>query len=333
MASLIKGKWSNEPIASHSEDGHFTRPESQFRSSIDSQDAIPGRYHLYVSYACPWAHRTIIVRSLKKLENVITMSVANPFMGEKGWTFGSGHDLDYLAEVYRGADPHYTGKVSVPVLWDNRKETILNNESSEIIRILNSAFNAHTDSIIDLYPSHLRHEIDKINQKVYEHVNNGVYRTGFAKTQEAYEKSFKMLFQTLDELEVILGSNTYLTGDKLTEADIRLFTTLVRFDPVYYVHFKCNWKRIKDYVNLFDYLKGLYQIPEIKSTCHFDHIKEHYYQSHKWLNPSGIVPMGPWQDLEASHDRGLPEFHIFHSDESQIPLQKKYDVNDSSLSP
>jgi glutathionyl-hydroquinone reductase len=310
MAELIDGNWSERPIPSLSEKGEFTRRESRFRGTVLPSEATPGRYHLYVSYACPWAHRTLIVRKLKKLDDIISFSVTNAYMGVKGWTFGSGHDLEYLANVYRGADEHYTGKITVPVLWDNRKETIVNNESSEIIRILNSSFNAYTDSEIDLYPEELRSEIDSINNLVYDNINNGVYKTGFASTQESYDKAFKNLFTTLDEIEVRLGKQPFLVGKKITEADIRIFTTLVRFDYVYYVHFKCNWRLIRDYPHLSNYLRCLYQIPEVKSTCHFDHIKEHYFKSHVWLNPKGIVPQGPEMDLEGPHNRGKSEFHL-----------------------
>lgn len=310
MASLREGEWSDEPIATPNAHGEFIRKQSQFRNFITPEEAAPGRFHLYVSYACPWAHRTLIVRSLKKLDEVIPYSVTNAYMGDKGWTFGSGHDLEYLATVYRGANKNYTGKITVPVLWDNRKETIVNNESSEIIRMFNSSFNVFTDSSIDLYPESMREKIDKINERIYESVNNGVYRTGFASTQGSYEKAFKQLFATLDEMDQLLGQKKYLTGDKITEADIRFFTTLVRFDMVYYVHFKCNLKLIRDYPNLGPYLRSLYQIPEIKRTCFFDHIKEHYYLSHKWINPSGIVPLGPEFELDRSHDRGRAEFFM-----------------------
>lgn len=317
MASLINGSWSDEPIATSNKNGEFARKQSHFRDCIATEDATPGRYHLYVSYACPWAHRTLIARSLKKLQKIIPFSVTNAFMGEKGWTFGSGHEVEYLANVYRGADKNYTGKITVPVLWDNRKETIVNNESAEIIRILNSSFNKLTDSTIDLYPSEKKNEIDSINERIYESVNNGVYKTGFALNQNAYEKSFKELFKTLNEMEKILDNQKFLVGDKITEADIRFFTTLVRFDLVYYVHFKCNWKLISQYPNLSDYLRCLYQIPEFKETCHFDHIKEHYYLSHKFINPHRIIPVGPELSLEAPHNRGEAEF--YHFDKETLP--------------
>lgn len=309
MASLINGSWSDEPIATSNGKGEFARKQSQFRDCIAPQDATPGRYHLYVSFACPWAHRTLIVRNLKKLQKIIPYSVTNAFMGEKGWTFGSGHEVEYLANVYRGADKNYTGKVTVPVLWDNRKETIVNNESAEIMRILNSSFNSLTDSTIDLNPGEKREEINSVNERIYESVNNGVYKTGFATNQAAYEKSFRELFSTLDELDQLLATRKFLVGEKLTEADVRLFTTLIRFDAVYYVHFKCNWKKISEYPNLSEYIRGLYQIPEFKETCHFDHIKEHYYLSHKFINPHRIVPLGPVLSFEAPHSRGAVDYY------------------------
>ncbi len=309
MAELKNGNWSDAPIVSSNEKGEFARKQSQFRDWVRPDEATPGRFHLYVSFACPWAHRTMIVRSLKKLENIIPYSVTNPFMGDRGWTFGSGHEVEYLASVYRGADERYTGKITVPVLWDNRKETIVNNESSEILRILNSSFNALTDSTIDLYPEEKREEIDSFNERIYESVNNGVYKTGFANSQEAYNKASKELFRVLDEMEIVLGERQFLAGDKITEADIRFFTTLIRFDAVYFTHFKCNLKMIRDYENLSGYMRSLYQIPEIKQTCHFDHIKEHYYTSHKFINPTGIIPLGPELKLDEPHNRGKIQFH------------------------
>ena len=310
MASLINGKLSHEPIAKVSQDGDFKRPDSSFRGSPQASEIESHRYHLFVSYACPWAHRTLIVRNLKKLEHVVGVSVTDPYMGEKGWTFNNDQGPDYLSELYVASDNNYTGKISVPVFWDKKKRTIVNNESSEIIRILNSDFNSITDSQIDLYPEHIKEVIDEINEKVYHHVNNGVYKTGFAASQKAYERAFDQLFSTLDELDTMLGSQKFLTGNYLTEADIRLFTTLVRFDPVYYLHFKCNKKRILDYKNLFDYLKCIYQMPEVKETCHFDHIKEHYYRSHPWINPTGIIPKGPELHLSEPHKRGEVHFWL-----------------------
>lgn len=317
MASLLNGSWSGEPIATSNGKGEFARTQSQFRDCIATEDALPGRYHLYVSFACPWAHRTLIVRGLKKLEKVVPYSVTNAFMGDKGWTFGSGHEVEYLATVYRGADKSYSGKVTVPVLWDNRKETIVNNESAEIMRILNSSFNSLSTSTINLTPLEKQADINAMNERLYESVNNGVYKTGFAANQKAYEKAFLLLFETLEELETLLANQKFLVGEKLTESDIRFFTTLVRFDVVYYLHFKCNLKRIADYPNLSNYLRCLFQIPEFKSTCHFDHIKEHYYTSHKFLNPQRIIPLGPLMNLDAPHNRGAVEY--YHN-EHQAPL-------------
>lgn len=304
MANLIEGKFSNDPIAKISGSGEFLRASSSFRGKILPEQAEKGRFHLYVSYACPWAHRTLIVRNIKKLQSIVSYSVTDPYMGEKGWTFSNGVDPRYLAVVYLSTDKQYTGKITVPVLWDKKAKGIVNNESSEIIRIFNESFDDLTDSDIDLYPAPLRGEIDTINKKVYANVNNGVYRAGFAGTQRAYEEAFRQLFSTLDEIEERLSKQHFLAGDYFTEADVRLFTTLLRFDPVYYGHFKCNLRRIKDYHSLYNYLKCLYQMPEIKETCHLDHIKEHYYKSHKWINPIQIVPLGPEMDLDSSHDRG-----------------------------
>ncbi len=308
MASLVDGKISNEPIARISPAGEFDRQESLFRNQIPDKDIEKDRYHLYVSYACPWAHRTIITRNLKKLKSVIGMSVTNPFMGNKGWTFDESKDPKYLAELYVEAKKNYTGKITVPVLWDKKKNTIVNNESSEIIRIFNSSFDELTNSDLDLYPETLQAKIDEINHKIYNDVNNGVYQAGFANNQKAYERAYDRLFATLDEMDLHLSQSQFLTGEVLTEADIRFFTTLIRFDPVYYGHFKCNKKRISDYKSLYPYVRSIYQIPEVRSTCHFDHIKEHYYRSHIWINPTQIVPKGPDLDLDAPHDRGQVKF-------------------------
>jgi putative glutathione S-transferase len=274
--------------------------------------AEAGRYHLYVSLACPWAHRTLIYRNLKKLENIISVSVVHPDMGEQGWKFDASYPAatedslyaqQFLHEIYSKADSAYSGIVSVPVLWDRERQTIVNNESSEIIRMFNTAFNAFTDVTEDFYPEDLRREIDEINQLVYENVNNGVYRCGFASTQSAYEAAFDRLFTALDELEIILASQRYLAGDRLTEADWRLLPTLLRFDPVYVGHFKCNQKRIADYPNLSNYMRDLFQYPGVAETFDIDHIKRHYYWSHESLNPSRIVPKGPYIDYMQAHDR------------------------------
>jgi glutathionyl-hydroquinone reductase len=320
MGLLVDGVWKDQGPDIRS--GRFLRAPTSFRSWVTPDGragpsgeagfaAEPGRYHLYVSLACPWAHRTLIFRKLKGLEDVISVSVVEPLMGEEGWVFGSseGTTSDFvnhkrrLSDVYLLADPHYTGRVTVPVLWDKRRNTIVNNESAEIIRMLNSAFDAFTDVRADYYPPDLRDEIDRINQFVYENVNNGVYRAGFARSQEAYEEAFLTMFAALDRLDERLSGQRYLAGEKLTEADWRLFTTLVRFDAVYYGHFKCNLRRIVDYPNLGNYLRDLYQVPGVAETVSMDHIKRHYYGSHRHINPSGIVPLGPALDLSAPHDR------------------------------
>jgi putative glutathione S-transferase len=321
MGLLVDGRWQDKWY--ETKDGSFERKASSFRNWVtadggpgpDGQRGFPaeaGRYHLYVSLACPWAHRTLIVRRLKKLEDAISVSVVDFLMGGEGWVFsdrpGATPDAvngaTRLYEVYTAADPAYTGRVTVPVLWDKVERTIVNNESSEIIRMLNASFDAIGDAAVDLYPEDLRTEIDASNAEIYDRVNNGVYKCGFATTQEAYEAPFHALFETLDDLEERLSHRHYLMGERITEADWRLFTTLVRFDPVYVGHFKCNKRRIADYPNLSNYLRELYQVPGIAETVNFEHIKGHYYQSHKTINPTGIVPLGPDEDLAAPHDRG-----------------------------
>ena len=322
MGLLVDGVWHDEWYDTSKTGGRFERSKSQFRDWVTKDGkpaegrergfkAEPGRYHLYVSYACPWAHRTLIFRKLKKLEDVISLSVVHHFMGEHGWTFkkedgATGDDLygfDYLHQIYTKADPHYSGRVTVPVLWDRKTETIVSNESAEIIRMLNSAFDEWGDASLDFYPAELRGEIDAINEFVYENINNGVYRAGFATTQEAYEEAFRRLFAALDEVEERLSRHRYLVGDRLTEADWRLFTTLVRFDPVYFGHFKSNLRRIADYPNLSNYLRELYQVPGVAETVNMQHIKAHYYGSHKTINPTGIVPLGPELNYAAPHNR------------------------------
>jgi glutathionyl-hydroquinone reductase len=322
MGLLVNGVWTDERNDTDSTAGRFVRATTRFRNwvTVDG-DAGPsgdggfaaarGRYHLYVSLACPWAHRTLIFRKLKRLENAISVSVVEPLMGSEGWVFGaSGATTDTangkakLSEIYLLADPHFSGRVSVPVLWDKKRRTIVNNESAEIIRMLNSAFDAFTDVRTDFYPASLRDEIDSINTLVYENVNNGVYRAGFATTQSAYEEAFLALFATLAELERRLAQRRYLVGNALTEADWRLFTTLIRFDAVYFGHFKCNLRRIVDYPNLSNYLRELYQVPGVAETVSIDHIKRHYYGSHRKINPTGIVPLGPELNFTAPHDRG-----------------------------
>ncbi|MFV2055721.1 MAG: glutathione S-transferase family protein [Thiohalomonadales bacterium] len=302
--------------------GDFIRSESTFRHWV-TQDGRPGptgdggfaaepdRYHLYVSYACPWAHRTLIFRTLKGLENIISVSVVHPLMPPESWVFGDypGSTVDhinqahYLYENYVKADANFNGLVTVPVLWDKKRQTIVNNESSEIIRMLNSAFDAYGKTDVDFYPMSLREEIDSINDVVYNEVNNGVYRSGFATTQQAYEQAYNRLFKTLDELEQRLTKQRYLVGNQITEADWRLFVTLVRFDAVYYNHFKTNKKRLMDYTNLWAYTRELYQISGVAETVNMDHIKLHYFGSHQSINPSSIVPLGPEIDFDEPHAR------------------------------
>jgi len=315
MGLLVDGAWQED--VSRTTNGRFIRPTTAYHNAVtaDSTSYFPaeaGRYHLYISLACPWAHRTLIFRSLKKLDGVISLSVTAPLYGKTGWEFDpaqggtldAANDRKTLAEIYLITDPHYTGRVSVPVLWDKKRRTIVNNESSEIIRMLNSAFEAFTDVHTDYYPEALRDEIDRINDLVYPTVNNGVYRAGFATSQEAYEEAARGIFSTLDQLEELLSRQRYLAGKAITEADWRLFTTLVRFDAVYYSHFKCNLRRIVDYPNLWNYLRDLYQMPGIAATVSLDHIKRHYYGSQLKVNPTGIVPIGPLIDFTAPHDRG-----------------------------
>lgn len=316
MGLLIEGEWHNKWYDTESTGGRFVRESTRFRDWISADGhtgfrAEPDRYHLYVSLACPWAHRTLIFRRLKKLEDIISVSVVHPYMGEHGWTFDNDEscvaDLvnrkHYLHEIYTLADSAYTGRVTVPVLWDKKEQTIVNNESAEIIRMLNSEFDEFTDIKTDFYPAGLRDDINEINEVIYHNVNNGVYRCGFATTQQAYEEAFTDLFDTLDRLENRLDRQRYLVGRQLTEADWRLFTTLLRFDAVYYSHFKCNKHRIVDYRNLSNYLRELYQHPGIQPTVNMRHIKRHYYESHHSINPTGIVPLGPELDFEAAHDR------------------------------
>jgi putative glutathione S-transferase len=320
MGLLVDGVWQQD--GDRTKGGHFVRPPTRFRNWV-TPDGKPGpsgeggfaaeagRYHLYVSLACPWAHRTVIFRKLKGLENVISMSIVSPDMLKDGWTFitaeGSTGDAvngkSKLSEIYVLADPKYTGRVSVPVLWDKKKKTIVNNESPEIIRMLNSAFDGFTNIHTDYYPAALRTEIDRLNDLIYRNINNGVYRAGFATAQEAYELAFRGVFDTLDEIEQLLAQRRYLTGSAITEADWRLFCTLIRFDAVYYSHFKCNWRHIYEYQNLSGYLRDLYQVPGVAETVNLEQIKRHYYNSQRHVNPTGIVPVGPQLDFAAPHDR------------------------------
>jgi putative glutathione S-transferase len=314
---LIDGEWQDQWYDTSATGGQFVRKESAYRDWITPDGteagfkAEPGRYHLYVSLACPWAHRVLIMRALKGLDEAISISVVNWFMGENGWNFAPGpgvvadgiHHAEYLYQVYLAADPKYTGRVTVPVLWDKLSGRIVNNESSEIIRMLNSAFDGVGARPGDYYPEALRHEIDEINARVYATVNNGVYKAGFATTQAAYEEAVVPLFESLDWLEAKLTNRRYLLGKALTEADIRLFTTLVRFDPVYAGHFKCNLRRVQDYPQLWAYTRDIYQIPGVAETVNFQQIKQHYYGSHASINPSRIVPLGPVLDFNAPHRR------------------------------
>ncbi|MAQ21425.1 MAG: glutathione-dependent reductase [Gammaproteobacteria bacterium] len=322
MGLLIEGKWHTDWYDTKSTGGKFQRTASGFRNWI-TKDGSPGltgkggfkaepdRYHLYVSLACPWAHRALIFRKLKGLEELITISSVNSFMGDQGWTFKSGNGVipdsvnhkSRLHEIYTKTSENYTGRVTVPMLWDKHKDTIVSNESSEIIRMFNSAFDDVGAAVGDFYPADKRQEIDAINELIYNNVNNGVYKTGFATTQAAYDEAVTNLFDVLEKLEQVLSGSRYLIGDQITEADWRLFTTLVRFDAVYVGHFKCNKKRIIDFPELSNYVLDLYQYPGISSTVDFEHIKAHYYASHENLNPSLIVPCGPKLDFDQPHNR------------------------------
>ena len=322
MGLLQEGKWVDQWYDTKASDGHFVRKSAQFRNWITPDGAAgptgkggfkaeAGRYHLYVSLACPWAHRTLIFRALKGLEDLISLSVVHWYMAENGWTFEAGHgvipdnvnDAEFMYQVYTNAKPDYSGRVTVPVLWDKKTGTIVSNESSEIIRMFNCAFDGIGALDGDYYPKNLRTQIDELNDRIYNTLNNGVYRCGFATTQSAYEAAINPLFDTLDWLEAILSETRYLTGTSITEADWRLFTTLIRFDPVYVGHFKCNLRRIIDYPNLSNYLLDLYQQPGLSETVNMKHIKEHYYGSHETINPSRVVPMGPDIDFTQTHNR------------------------------
>lgn len=320
MGLLVDGQWHDQWYDTSKTGGRFVRTEAQFRNWITADgspgpsgeggfEAETGRYHLYVSYACPWAHRTLIFRKLKGLQDHISFSAVEPLMLKSGWEFGAGdladplHGFNFMHQVYTKTKPEYSGRVTVPVLWDKKRETIVSNESAEIIRMLNSAFNELTDNHLDFYPDPLHSAINEINEFVYDRINNGVYKCGFATTQDAYEDAFADLFDALETLEQRLAGQRYLVGSELTEADWRLFTTLVRFDPVYVGHFKTNLKRIVDYPNLSNYLRDLYQQSGVQETVNLEHIKKHYYGSHDTINPTGVVPVGPEVDYTAPHDR------------------------------
>ena len=322
MGLLVDGQWQDKWYDTKASEGRFEREDAGFRSWVTADGsagpsgiggfkAEPNRYHLYVSLACPWAHRTTIYRKLKGLEDMISLSIVHPFMGDKGWTFAEGAGViadpivkaDYLYEVYIAAKPDYTGRVTVPILWDKETNTIVSNESSEIIRMFNSAFDEVGATAVNFLPTELLAEIDTVNEFVYSAVNNGVYKAGFATTEAAYKEAVVTLFDALDTLESRLVDQRYLLGDTITEADWRLFTTLVRFDAVYVGHFKCNIRRIVDYPNLWGYLRDLYQVPGIDETVSIEHIKAHYYTSHANINPTRIIPVGPVLDFNEPHDR------------------------------
>lgn len=323
MGQLIDGVWHDNWYDTESTGGRFKRSESVFRNWVTADGnagphgkggfrAEADRYHLYVSLACPWAHRTLIMRQLKGLEAMISISVVHPLMLENGWSFDedfpdvTGDSLyqnEYLYQLYLHADPTYTGRVTVPVLWDKHQHTIVSNESADIIRMFNSAFDGVGARAGDYYPAELREEIDELNGWIYDTVNNGVYKSGFATSQPAYDEAVTALFSSLDRLEQILGQRRYLTGDRLTEADLRLWTTLVRFDPVYVTHFKCDRHRIGEYLNLNGFLREIYQLPGIAETVNLPHIRHHYYRSHKTINPSGVISVGPAFNWDEPHGR------------------------------
>jgi glutathionyl-hydroquinone reductase len=317
MGLLQNGKWVDQWYDTDSSDGEYQRQDSRFRNWLtpDGEDgpngepgfkAEKGRYHLYVSLACPWAHRTLIVRQLKELQGYIDVTVVEPIMLENGWEMSDPlYELEFLYQLYLQADANYEGRVTVPVLWDKQTQTIVSNESSEIIRMFNTAFNHLTGNSSDYYPEELHDDINSLNDRIYETINNGVYRAGFATTQAAYEAAFHSLFDSLDWVEGLLTQHRYLVGDQLTEADWRLFTTLIRFDAVYFGHFKSNRQLLADYPAISGYVRELYQVPGVAETVNFEHIKTHYYASHLTINPTGIIPVGPAQDFGAAHDRGL----------------------------
>lgn len=324
MGLLVDGKWQDQWYDTKSTDGAFKRSAAKFRNWITPDGtagtsgeagfkAESGRYHLYVSYACPWAHRTLIFRALKGLEDHISVSVVHPDMLGEGWTFDDDFDgatgdtlfgTPFARDIYIRANPTFTGRVTVPILWDKSQNTIVSNESSEIIRMFNSAFDGITGNTDDFWPEDRRDQIEALNERIYDTFNNGVYKAGFATTQAAYDAAIVPLFDTLDWIEGILSKKRYLTGNQITEADWRLFTTLVRFDPVYHQHFKCNRKRIVDYPNLWAYTRELYQIPGVAGTVNFDHIVRHYHYSHDTINPNRIIPINPVLDFDAPHGRG-----------------------------
>jgi putative glutathione S-transferase len=308
---FVDGEWVTDYDPTN-EEGEFERQPTTFRDTVSPDDAEPGRYHLYVSYACPWAHRTLVTRTLLDLEDAISVDVVDPYRDEDGWQFtpetdgcteDSVNGFDYLREAYVEADPDYTGRVSVPVFWDTQEDTIVNNESREIMRNLTDVFADEVGNGVDLVPDELRDEVDRVLDEIYEPINNGVYRAGFAETQAAYDEAASELFDALDHWDSVLEDQRYLVGDRLTEADIAMYTTLVRFDEVYHTHFQCNHQFVREYDNLWPYLRDLYGTPGFGETTHMDHVKEHYYTTHPDVSPKGIVPIGPDPDFEAPHDR------------------------------
>jgi putative glutathione S-transferase len=317
MNMLVDGEWRTDAYEATTEDGSFDRQESSFRAWVrDDPDARfqpeAGRYHLYVSLACPWAHRTLLARTLNGLEDAISVDVVDPYRADDGWQFTPDKDgctpdtvngSDYLREVYQAADPEMTGRVTVPVLWDTAEQTIVNNESKEILRMLDTAFDGVATRDVDLYPEGYQDEVDRIIEAIYEPINNGVYRAGFADSQGAYDTAVTELFDALAHWDSVLADQRYLAGDRLTEADICMFTTLVRFDEVYHTHFMCNHRLIREYDNLWPYLRELYQLPGVAETVDMSHITEHYYTTHPDVSPKRIVPMGPDPAFEAPHDR------------------------------
>ncbi len=313
MGHFVDGQWHVGWFQPDSR-GAFVRASSQFRSWIVPEGtdadfvAEPDRYHLYVSYACPWAHRVLITRSMRGLEDVIGVTIVDPKMGDDGWAFGGGGDPDplygakFLRELYVRANPHYTGRVTVPTLWDKKKQTIVNNDSRDLMRMLNTSFDRFAKRP-SLAPAHLQPKVDEMLDAIYDTYNNGVYRAGFAMSQEAYEEACRDVFKTLDRCEEILSKQRFLCGNVFTEADVAMFTTSLRFDLVYYSHFKCNIRRVQDYPNVWGFVRDVYQMPEVKKVCNLEHIKVHYYWSQTIVNPSRIVPLGPTLDLDAPHDR------------------------------
>ncbi len=314
---LVDGEWRVDVDEYTDEDGEFDRQETSFRDRIEDDPdaefpAEAGRYHLYVSYACPWAHRALVTRSLLGLDEAVAVSVVDPYREDDGWEFSPEKDgctedrvngFDYLRETYVAADPEFTGRVTVPVLWDTERETVVNNESKEVMRMFDTQLASVADRDVTLYPEGYRDEVDEVIADIYDPINNGVYRAGFAGTQQAYDRAITELFDALDRYDDLLADRRYLCGDRLTEADVAMFTTLVRFDEVYHTHFMCNRQFVREYDNLWPYLRDLYQTPGFGETVHMDHIKEHYYTTHPDVSPKRIVPLGPDPDFEASHDR------------------------------